>query len=57
MEYEKLIKAVECCGGKGCKTCPYHCESAECLGILMRDLYEFMTAERKKKYTESENDS
>lgn len=37
MEREQIIKALECCMGKGCKDCPYRCGNCTCISTLTDD--------------------
>lgn len=31
---DDVIKALECCGGQGCKECPFNCNCATCIMTL-----------------------
>ena len=37
MDREQIVKALECCRGKGCKECPCNCNCATCISTLMGD--------------------
>lgn len=31
---DEIVKALECCGGQGCKECPFNCNCATCIMTL-----------------------
>ena len=47
MERDDIIKALECCRGKGCKECPYRCGDATCISTVASDALSLI-----KKLTE-----
>lgn len=46
MTDEQIIKALECCAGKGCKQCPKNINSAHCIMLLMEDALDLINRQK-----------